>query len=85
MLASLVSVRRATAYGLSFVCGLVGFVLLTADPSGGLVIVGVVLLALALTSAIAFTLRVGRRSQPDREREARARDVFDQTGEWPSE
>ena len=77
--------RRATAYALSFVCGLVGFVLLTADPSGGLGIVGVVLLVVALVSAIAFTLRVGRRSQPDREREARAREVFDQTGEWPSE
>jgi membrane protein implicated in regulation of membrane protease activity len=50
-----------------------------------LVIVGVVLLVVALVAAIAFTLRVGRRSQPDREREARAREAFDRTGEWPSE
>ena len=83
--ASLTAVVRATAIALTAVCGLAGFVLLTAHPNGALVIVGVVLLVAALLAAVSVTLRLGRRSQPDREREARAREVFEQTGRWPSE
>lgn len=76
---------RATAYSLTAIGGLAGFVLLTAAPSSALVIVGIALLGCSLFSAIAFTLRLGHRSLPDREREARAREIFEQTGRWPGD
>jgi hypothetical protein len=78
-------VGRASAIALTVVCGLAGFVLLTTAPNGTLVVVGIVLLALALIVGILFTLRLGWRSFPDREREARAREIFEETGSWPGE
>jgi hypothetical protein len=78
-------VGRASAITLTVVCGLVGFVLLTTAPNNTLVIVGIVLLALAMLVAILVTLRLGWRSLPDRERESRAREIFEQTGSWPDD
>jgi hypothetical protein len=73
------------AFTATAVVALAGFVLLTAAPSPGLVVVGIVLLAGALLVAVIFIVRLGRRSLGDREHEARAREVFDQTGSWPGE
>lgn len=66
--------------------GLAGFVLLTVPDSGGAEIVGTILLAAMLVAVIGLVVvRLGPESQPEREREARAREEFDRTGEWPAE
>jgi hypothetical protein len=66
--------------------GLAGFVLLTIPGSGAQEIVGTVLLAAMLVAVIALVvIRLGPESQPEREREAAAREEFDRTGHWPGE
>jgi hypothetical protein len=66
-------------------CGLAGFVILALHGSnlleaiGGLLLGGVLLVLVAL-----ILLRLGPQSGPDREREARAREEFERTGEWPA-
>jgi hypothetical protein len=68
------------------VCGLAGFVLLTIPGSGVQEVIGCVLLGFLLVVVIAVVVgRLGPQSQPDREREARAREEFDRTGEWPAD
>lgn len=67
-------------------CGLGGFVLLTVPGSGPQEEIGVVLLSILLVAVVGVVVvRLGPESQPDREREARARDEFDRTGEWPAD
>jgi hypothetical protein len=64
---------------------LAGVVLLQLD---GTVVeaVGAVLLGIVLVAAIALIVgRLGPQSQPDRDREALAREQFDRTGRWPAE
>jgi hypothetical protein len=66
--------------------GLAGFVLLAIPGGGAQEVTGAVLLAIMLACVIGvIILRLGPASQPDREREARAREEFDRTGEWPAE
>ena len=66
--------------------GLAGFVLLAVPGSGTQEIVGTVLLAAMLVSVVALIVgRLGPQSQPEREREAQAREEFDRTGSWPDE
>jgi hypothetical protein len=66
--------------------GLAGFVLLAIPGSGTQEIVGTVLLAAMLVAVIALIVgRLGPESQPEREREAAAREEFDRTGHWPGE
>jgi hypothetical protein len=66
--------------------GLVGFVLLAIPGSGTQEIIGTILLAAMLVAVIALVVgRLGPQSQPDREREAAAREEFDRTGNWPGE
>jgi hypothetical protein len=65
--------------------GLAGFVILAIHGSDLLEVIGGVLLGgvlLVITGLI--VLRLGPQSQPDREREAAARDEFARTGEWPT-
>jgi hypothetical protein len=67
------------------VATLAGLALLQLD---GTVVeaVGAALLGAVLVAAIALiVVRLGPQSQPDREREARAREEFDRTGRWPAE
>jgi hypothetical protein len=48
--------------------------------------VGAALLGGVLAAAIALIVgRLGPQSQPDREREALAREEFDRSGRWPAE
>jgi hypothetical protein len=64
--------------------GLAGFVILTIHGSDLLEVTGGVLLGgVLLVVAALITLRLGPQSQPDREREALAREEFARTGEWP--
>jgi hypothetical protein len=66
------------------VAGLAGFVLLALPGSGTQQVIGTVLLAIMLVVVLGVVaVRLGPQSQPDREREARAREEFDRTGEWP--
>jgi len=69
-------------------CGLAtlaGFVLV-ALPGAALETTGVVILSLVLAAVIALIVaRLGPQSQPDREREERAREEFERTGNWPAE
>ncbi len=68
------------------VAGLAGFVLLALPGSGFQQVIGTVLLAIMLVVVLGFVaVRLGPQSQPDREREARAREEFDRTGEWPAD
>ena len=68
------------------VAGLAGFVLLAVPGSGTQEIIGTILLAAMLVAVIGvIVLRLGPQSQPERLREARAREEFDRTGEWPVE
>jgi hypothetical protein len=83
--ASLRGVARAFLIALTSVCCLGGFVLLNLPEGGTIDVVGVALLSLALVVALVAILRAGRGSLKDREREARARDQFERTGEWPSD
>jgi hypothetical protein len=77
--------RRASAIGIPSVCGLAGFILLTAHPGSATTIVGVILMCAALVAASVAIVRLVFRSGPDREREMHAREVFEQTGRWPGE
>jgi hypothetical protein len=76
--------RAAWIAGLSLV-GLAGFVILALHGSdvleaiGGLLLGGVLLVLIGL-----IVVRLGPQSAPDREREARAREEFERTGEWPA-
>ena len=66
--------------------GLAGFVLLAVPGSGTQEIIGTILLAGMLIAVIGVIVgRLGPQSQPEREREARAREEFDRTGSWPAE
>jgi len=66
--------------------GVAGFILLAVPDSGTLQVVGTILLAGMLIAVIAvIVVRLGPQSQPEREREARAREEFDRTGRWPAE
>jgi hypothetical protein len=66
--------------------GLAGFVLLTIPGGGVQEVIGCVLLGFLLVVVIGVVVgRLGPQSQPDREREARAREEFDRTGEWPAD
>jgi hypothetical protein len=68
------------------VSGLAGFVLLALPGGGTQEIIGTFLLAGMLVAVIGLiVLRLGPQSQPERELEARAREEFDRTGEWPAE
>lgn len=68
------------------VAGLAGFVLLAIPGSGTQEIIGTILLAGMLISVIGvIVVRLGPQSQPEREREARAREEFDRTGRWPTD
>ena len=74
--------RRLTlSFGL---IGLVGFVILMFHGGVALEVTGGVLLGGALLFVVGLiVLRLGPQSQPDREREALAREEFARTGEWP--
>lgn len=50
------------------------------ETAGAILLVGELVVLIGL-----IVLRLGPQSQPDREREARAREVFERTGEWPGE
>lgn len=66
--------------------GLAGFVLLAVPGSGTQEIIGTILLASMLVFVIGvIVIRLGPQSQPEREREAWAREEFDRTGRWPAE
>lgn len=68
------------------VAGLAGFVLLAIPGGGTQEIIGTILLAGMLIAVIGvIVVRLGPQSQPEREREARAREEFDRTGSWPAE
>ena len=78
--------RQRVAVVIVGLAGLAGFVLLAVPGSGAQQVVGSILLAVMLVVVI-WTIvgRLGPTSQPDREREALARDEYDRTGEWPAE
>jgi hypothetical protein len=79
-------VRQRVAIVLLGLCGLAGFVLLTVPGSGLQEVIGSVALGILLVAVVGVVVvRLGPQSQPDREREARARDEFDRTGEWPAD
>jgi hypothetical protein len=76
--------RAAWIAGLSLI-GLAGFVILALHGSDVLEVIGGLLLGGVLVVLIGLiVLRLGPQSQPDREREARAREEFERTGEWPA-
>jgi hypothetical protein len=78
--------RRALKIGVPTACGIAGFLILEAHTSDAVAVVGGVLLGGALVAAlVVIIVRLGPRSQPDRAREARAREEFERTGRWPSE
>lgn len=77
--------QRVAIVALS-VAGLAGFVLLALPGSGVQQVIGTVLLAIMLVVVLGFVaVRLGPQSEPDREREALAREEFDRTGEWPAD
>ena len=66
--------------------GLAGFVLLAVPDGGVAEIIGTILLAGMLIAVVGIVVvRLGPQSQPERDREARAREEFDRTGQWPAE
>jgi hypothetical protein len=68
------------------IAGLAGFVLLAVPGGGVQEVVGSALLALMLIVVVGVIVgRLGPQSQPDRAREAAAREEFDRTGEWPAD
>jgi hypothetical protein len=68
------------------VAGLAGFVLLTVPGGATQEIIGTILLAGMLVAVIGvIVLRLAPQSEPERAREARAREEFERTGEWPVE
>ena len=77
--------QRVAIVALS-VAGLAGFFLLALPGSGVQQVIGTVLLAIMLVVVLGFVaVRLGPQSEPDREREALAREEFDRTGEWPAD
>jgi hypothetical protein len=77
--------RRGAWVALLSLAGLGGFVILALHGSDPLEALGGVLLGGALLVLVGLILlRLGPESLPDREREARARDEFERTGEWPA-
>ena len=78
-------VRRAAVIAVTAACGLAGFLLLNVPQSGTPANIGVALLSFALLVAVVATVRAGRGSMADREREASAREHFERTGSWPGE
>jgi hypothetical protein len=79
-------VRQRVAIVTLSLAGLAGFVLLALPGSGVQQVIGTVLLAIMLVVVLGFVVvRLGPQSQPDREREALAREEFDRTGEWPAD
>lgn len=78
-------VSRGLLIAVTAVCALAGFVLLNLPQSGAVAVSGVALLSFALLVAIVATVRAGRGSVADREREASAREHFERTGSWPSD
>ena len=68
------------------IAGLAGFVLLAIPGNGLTEVIGSILLGALLIAVVGFILvQLGPQSQPDREREASAREEFDRTGEWPAD
>ena len=77
--------RRGAWIALLSLAGLAGFVILALHGSDPLEAVGGVLLGGVLLVLVGLILlRLGPQSRPDREREARAREEFERTGEWPT-
>jgi hypothetical protein len=78
--------RRAITIALLCACAATGFAILATHSNNTIVAVGGVLLGGSLLAGIGVIIvRLGPQSQPDRAREARAREEFDRTGRWPSE
>lgn len=77
--------RRGAVIAVTAACGLVGFLLLNLPQSDATADIGVALLSFALLVAVVATVRAGRGSMADREREASAREHFERTGSWPGE
>jgi hypothetical protein len=78
--------RQRVAIVVLGLTGLAGFVLLSIPGSGLQQVIGCILLGILLVAVIAVVVvSLGPQSQPDRQREARARDEFDRTGEWPTD
>jgi hypothetical protein len=78
--------RRAITIALLSACSVTGFVILATHSNNTLVAIGGVLLGGSLLAGIGvIILQLGPQSQPDRAREARAREEFDRTGHWPHE
>jgi hypothetical protein len=79
-------VRQRVAIVTLSLAGLAGFVLLALPGSGVQQVIGTALLAIMLVVVLGFVVvRLGPQSQPDREREALAREEFDRTGQWPAD
>jgi hypothetical protein len=77
--------RRGAWVALLSFAGLGGFVILALHGSDLLEAVGGVLLGGVLLVLVGLILlRLGPQSRPDREREARAREELERTGEWPA-
>lgn len=77
--------RGGAAVALLSLAGLGGFVILALHGSDVLEAIGGVLLGGVLLVLVGLILlRLGPQSRPDREREARAREEFERTGEWPT-
>jgi hypothetical protein len=77
---------RKLAIAVPVVCGVAGFAILATHSSNAVTALGGALLGVALLAAIAvIMLALGPQSQPDRAREARAREAFESTGRWPDE
>ena len=81
---NLVSVRRWTPTLASIVLVAAGFAVLEARTHGVVAIIGVVLMGLGLFGVVIALFALTLTSGPDRDREERAREEFDQTGRWPS-
>src|ERR1700728_260453 len=78
-------VRRGAVIAVTAACGLAGFLLLNLPQSDATADIGVALLSFALLVAVVATVRAGRGSMSDREREASAREHFERTGSWPGD
>lgn len=62
-----------------------GFLVLEARTHGILAIIGVLLMGFGLFGVVIALFALTLTSQPEREREERAREVFDRTGRWPGD
>jgi hypothetical protein len=77
--------RRVLTVTLALI-GLSGFVILALHGSAALEVIGGVLLGGVLLFVVGVVVvRLGPQSQPDRQREAWAREEFERTGEWPTQ